>query len=560
LVQAPYRSEKKETNIHKDFRAKQNSYSDARRTNMGILKRYPAVFLGLGITFLFGVFGIIQHSAWSKANMEVVREPPWGIAAELMMILVIGLLIAFVFPRLKSMISGIAFAALLTLLIGTSTYFFVSRGLWIRVTYPLLQLIFGYIGVLSIKYLITETPTEKLEGKSAETNRQLGITYQSQGLLDMAFEKFRAVPVDDEMKGLLYNLGLDFERKQQFDKASTVYDFIEEHDSEFKDIHERKKKLIQTSSTMVFGDSAASSSPGREVDLSTGTDGSPTLGRYQIVKMLGKGAMGTVYLGKDPRIHRTTAIKTFLLGENLQPEEVENLKEKFFREAESAGTLSHPNIVTIYDAGEEKDLAYIAMEYLEGDDFTKYTNKNSLLPIRKIIDCVADIADGLDYAHQAGIVHRDIKPANIMLLKTGIAKVTDFGIARITATSKTQIGVVKGTPYYMSPEQISGEKVDGRSDLFSLGVMLSQLLTGELPFHRENPAALMNQIMNVPNPDPRKANPKIVKPLVTIINKILEKDREKRYQRGSHLAGHLRKLGKRLDAAAAKKKAQATTG
>jgi serine/threonine-protein kinase len=311
---------------------------------------------------------------------------------------------------------------------------------------------------------------------------------------------------------------------------------------------------------MIFGDADVSLGQDAEVQLSKGEDGKPMLGRYQIVKMLGKGAMGTVYLGKDPRIHRTTAIKTFQLGEDLSPEEVEGLKEKFFREAESAGTLSHPNIVTIYDAGEERDQAYIAMEYLEGDDFTKYTNKNSLLPIRKIVECVAGIADGLDYAHQAGIVHRDIKPANIMLLKTGVAKITDFGIARITATSKTQIGVVKGTPYYMSPEQISGEKVDGRSDLFSLGVMFYQLLTGELPFHGENPAALMNQIMNMPHPDPRKANPKIVKPLVTIINKMLEKDKTKRYQKGSHMAAHLRELGKRLDAAAAKKKLQATTG
>ncbi|PQP33939.1 serine/threonine protein kinase, partial [Desulfobacteraceae bacterium SEEP-SAG9] len=140
-----------------------------------------------------------------------------------------------------------------------------------------------------------------------------------------------------------------------------------------------------------------------------------------------------------------------------------------------------------------------------------------------------DISDGLDYAHQKGIVHRDIKPANIMLLKTGVVKITDFGIARITATSQTQTGVVKGTPYYMSPEQISGKKVDGRSDIFSLGVMLFQLLSGEVPFQGDNPAALMHQIMNVTHPDLKKINPKIVKPLVTITNKMLEKDRNKRY-------------------------------
>ncbi len=167
--------------------------------------------------------------------------------------------------------------------------------------------------------------------------------------------------------------------------------------------------------------------------------------------------------------------------------------------------------------------------------------------MRKVLDYVADIADGLDYAHQKGIVHRDIKPANVMLLKTGIIKITDFGIARITASSQTQTGVVKGTPHYMSPEQISGERVDGRSDIFSLGAMLFQLLTGDVPFHGDSPAALMHQIMNMPHPDPRTINPKLLKPHVTIIDKALEKDREKRYQKASQMSAHLRMLGKKLD-------------
>jgi len=170
---------------------------------------------------------------------------------------------------------------------------------------------------------------------------------------------------------------------------------------------------------------------------------------------------------------------------------------------------------------------------------------------------MADVADALSYAHDKGVVHRDIKPANIMLLKTGVVKITDFGIARITATSQTQTGVVKGTPFYMSPEQISGEKVDGKSDLFSLGVMMFQLLTGIVPFKGDSPAALMHQILNMPHPDPRDTNPKIVKPLVKIIDKLLEKDTSKRYQNGMQAANHLRILGKKIDAAIAKKQEQA---
>jgi serine/threonine-protein kinase len=306
---------------------------------------------------------------------------------------------------------------------------------------------------------------------------------------------------------------------------------------------------------MVFGDGLFGGATDDGL-LASGTDTRPTLGRYEVLKQLGKGAMGIVYLGQDPRINRTTAIKTVRFTDDFEPEEAEKMKEAFFREAESAGTLSHPNIVTIYDAGDEQDLAYIAMEFLEGEDFEKYTKKDHLMSMREVIGHMADIADALDYAHEKGIVHRDIKPANIMLLKSGVAKITDFGIARIQATSQTQTGVVKGTPYYMSPEQFAGEKVDGRSDIFSVGVMLYQLLTAKLPFHGDNPMALMNQIMNVPHPDPRDFNPKIVKPLVTIIDNTLVKDRDKRYQKASQLCEHLRALGKKIDVAQAAKESE----
>jgi serine/threonine-protein kinase len=471
------------------------------------------------------------------------------------MILVLGLVITFVLPRLRAVLAGFVFVALITILIGGSIFYFDSEGLWVWVTYPVLQLILGYIGVVSIKYFVTETSKEKIEVESAETNRTLGLSFQGQGMLDMAFDKFRRVPVNDGMKDVLYNLALDYERKRQYNKAASVFEYIEGYDRKFKDVRERRMKLARTSETMVFGDGSLAGHSPDDTLLSTGTDTRPTLGRYEVIKQLGKGAMGIVYLGQDPRINRTTAIKTIRFSDDFEPEEAEKMKEKFFREAESAGTLSHPNIVTIYDAGHELDLAYIAMELLEGEELEKFTSKDNLLPMRKVIDYIADITDALAYAHQKGIIHRDVKPANIMLLKTGIVKITDFGIARITATSKTQTGVVKGTPYYMSPEQFAGKKVDGRSDIFSVGVLLFQLLTGELPFYGENPMALMNQIMNVPHPDPRKFNPKIVKPLVAIIDKSLEKGRNKRYQKASQMSAHLRELGKRIDAALAKKKA-----
>ncbi len=496
------------------------------------------------------------NAVWAMLSQQFVQQPLWSATGELALILIIGVVITVVLPRLRAMAAGITFLVLFLALSGGSAYLFVSNGLWLPVTYPTLQLILGYIGVVSLSYFVTEAREEKLEGESAETNRMLGLSFQSQGMLDMAFDKFRRCPVDGEMKDILYNLALDFERKRQLNKAAAVYEHIEETDPKFKDVTDRKKRLLQASETMVFGDGLLGGASGGDTLMSTATGTRPTLGRYEVMRQLGKGAMGIVYLGQDPRINRTTAIKTFRFSDDFEPEEAEALKQKFFREAESAGTLSHPNIVTIYDAGDEQDLAYIAMEYLEGSDLEPYIKKENLLPMRKVIAYVADVADALGYAHEKGIVHRDVKPANIMLLNTGVIKITDFGIARITATSQTQTGVVKGTPYYMSPEQISGEKVDGRSDIFSLGVMLYQMLTGELPFRGDNPAALMHQIMNTPHPDPRKFNPKIVKPLVFILNKALEKDRAKRYQKAGQMAAHLRELGSKLDAVMMKKKAQ----
>jgi eukaryotic-like serine/threonine-protein kinase len=492
------------------------------------------------------------NTVWSILNNNLIQQPQWSHNAQLIIMFILGLLITFIMPRLKAMFSGVTFIILLILLVGGSSYLFVTKGMWVSTTYPVIQLLFGYIGVISLNFFTAETKKEMVEGESAESNRMLGLSFQSQGMLDMAFDKFRKVPVDNEVKDVLYNLALDYERKRQLNKAAMVYEYIEKHDKKFKDVTKKKTKLMQASETMVFGDGFAGGGSSSDDLLTTASDTRPTLGRYEIIKQLGKGAMGIVYLGQDPRINRTTAIKTFKFGDEFDPEDIQDLKVKFFREAESAGTLSHPNIVTIYDAGDEHDLAYIAMEYLEGDNLDKHVKKANLLPMVKVIDYVADIANALDYAHEKGIVHRDIKPANIMLLNSGVVKITDFGIARITAISQTQTGIVKGTPYYMSPEQFSGQKVDGRSDIFSLGTMLFQLLTGELPFSGENPAALMNNIMNVTHPNPKSINPKIVTPIVTIINNALEKDRESRYQRASQMSVHLKEVRNKIDAAIAK--------
>ena len=233
---------------------------------------------------------------------------------------------------------------------------------------------------------------------------------------------------------------------------------------------------------------------------------------------------------------------------------VDEMKERFFREAESAGLLTHPNIVTIYDCGEEHDLAYIAMEYLNGEDLADYTKKETLLPIRETLNILAQASVALDYAHSKGIVHRDIKPANIMRIKeTGEIKVADFGIARITSSSKTKTGVVLGTPSYMSPEQIAGKKVDGRSDIFSLGVVLFEMLTGQKPFAGEDMTSLMFKIAKEGHPSPRSINARIPQIVERIIDKALEKEKANRYQKAGQMAEHLRKVVEKIDEFQSKK-------
>jgi serine/threonine-protein kinase len=489
---------------------------------------------------------IIANSVSNILREEFFMRPQWTSFLELGIILLFGLYISFLLPRLKAG-TGAIITLILLLSYGTAgTILFFRSNIWLKITPQLVLLILGYILVVSRNFFITERTKEKVEADSVETNKALGLSFQQQGMLDLAFEKFRKCPTDEPgVKDLLYNLGLDYERKRQFNKSLSTYNMIIEDGSDFKDLGERIPKLKGAETTMIFGTSAGH--PGDIGTAINGLDTKPTLGRYEISGELGRGAMGIVYKGEDPTIHRTVAIKTLRLSE-FEEGELTDIKERFFREAESAGLLNHPNIVSIYDAGEEHDLAYIAMEYLHGEDLVKYTHKGKLFPLRGVLNIITQVADALDYAHKNNVVHRDIKPANIMLLKdTDKIKVTDFGIARITSSSKTKTGVVLGTPSYMSPEQVSGKKLDGRSDIFSLGVVLFEMLTGQKPFVSEDMTSLMFQIAKEKHPSARKFNPKIPLIVEKVIDKALIKDVNQRYQNADLMSEHLRKIIDRID-------------
>jgi len=267
-----------------------------------------------------------------------------------------------------------------------------------------------------------------------------------------------------------------------------------------------------------------------------------TLGRYQVIKELGRGAMGLVYLGKDPTIQRFVAIKTMRLDDIDSAEELKEFRERFFREAESTGRLSHPNIVTVYDAGEQDGLAFIAMEYLEGTLLSGFCQKSTLLPSQQVLQIVASVADALDYAHGQGVVHRDVKPPNIMLLKQRVVKVMDFGIAKMATASKTQPSLIVGTPRYMSPEQATGKDVDGRSDVFSLGVVLFELLTGERPFDADNMPALVTRITKAPHAPLLKYRQDLPTRVQSILDRALQKEIPNRYRHASDMAQDLRNI------------------
>jgi eukaryotic-like serine/threonine-protein kinase len=261
------------------------------------------------------------------------------------------------------------------------------------------------------------------------------------------------------------------------------------------------------------------------------------LGRYQIERLLGRGAMGAVVLGHDTDTGAQVAIKTLSLSHEFSGDDLKEARQRFFREADAARRLQHPDIVAVYDAGEDDGLAYIAMEYIAGHDLQRHTQVSQWLPLPAIVHIGRRVAHALAHAHSQGVVHRDIKPANVMIdLAAGVVKVTDFGIARITDACRTRTGMVLGTPSYMSPEQLSGQLVDGRADLYSLGVMLFQLLTGALPHRAESMATLMYAIVNEVVADVRTLRPEVPPALAQALARALAKPPGARYADGLQLA------------------------
>jgi serine/threonine-protein kinase len=367
--------------------------------------------------------------------------------------------------------------------------------------------------------------------------------------------------------GDLYTLGAQLEQRGRVPQATAVYRHLARFDSAYRDVAARLKRLMDADrakpkaappraapadpvSRTVTSEAATRELP----DLNPSTEeepGTPSkteapgaaperLGRYVLEREIGRGAMGTVYLGRDTAINRLVAIKAIPLASEFSDAELVEARARFFREAETAGRLNHPNIVTIYDVGEERGLAYIAMEYLKGHHLSDYARSNNLLEPRKVLDLAGRTAAALGFAHKQQVVHRDIKPANLMYdTATDVLKITDFGIARLSGAGSTRTGIVLGTPSFMSPEQLEGRTVTGHSDLFSLGVSLFQLLTGQLPFSADSMTGLMQQIAEAPHPPLRAFRPDLPACVETVVDRALAKNPEDRYDSGAQMAAAL---------------------
>jgi len=273
------------------------------------------------------------------------------------------------------------------------------------------------------------------------------------------------------------------------------------------------------------------------------------LGRFEVLAEIGRGAMGIVYKAKDPMLERVVAIKTINMG--MDRDGAEMYEKRFYQEARAAGGLNHPNIVTVYDIGKTDTECYMAMEYIEGAELRTLLLPAKPLPVPRALSIAAQVAEGLAYAHERGVVHRDIKPANIMVPESGAVKITDFGIARMRSSNvQTQTGMMMGSPKYMSPEQVIGKRADHRTDIFSLGVILYEMLTGAAPFTGESVNAVMYQIVNFVPPAPSAINPASPAALDAIVAGMLAKSLDERYQSAAEIARGLRECELQVQGAA----------
>ena len=439
-----------------------------------------------------------------EQNRSIIA-PSWVSAMEWLAPMLLAIFAVLFMPdQSRKDIAVLAGCAIVLLLLIEALLLYV---LHIRMDLGRPILIFVGVTILSIWLVGDETEEVKNAFKR-------GSDFLAAGRLEPAFAEFRHCSPTESVATIMYKLSLAFEGQAKPERAEAVLEWM--------------KRTQGVPATNILGKQKSGGTPGR-------------LGRYVIEKRIGKGAMGAVYLAQDPRINRPVALKVIAIEKEFEDEELKEARLRFYREAESAGRLTHPNIITVFDAGEDKGLAYIAMEYVPGIPLKKFTDPKRLLAPKRALELCAATAEALDYAHNQGVIHRDIKPANLMYNpKEGSLKITDFGVARLTDNNSTKTGIVLGTPMYMSPEQLGAEELNGHSDLFSLGVTLYELLAGEVPFQATNIAVLMTKITTEIAAPIAKRRAGIPPSVDAVLAKAMAKRPKDRFSCGTEMAIALR--------------------
>lgn len=457
----------------------------------------------------------------------------WWLLPILLALVVIYLL--WLLPLLSRQ-SGLFLGAFLVMgIISVQPVLLILKGIWWPTINILLLMLVGQL--VAYVYMSGQTLLNSLMQQQRDAWFQLGHYQYEKGDYETAITSLLKCGAKEGALADLYEIGLGFERKRQYDRGLQVYTDISDRQKNYKDIQKRIKSIVGFSSTQT-----GVASPNQlQKTLVRSQMELPEFGRYKIEKELGRGAMGVVYLGRDPKINRQVAIKTLDYSQ-FSKKELNTVKNRFFREAEAAGRLSHSNIVTVFDMGEERDFAFIAMDYVSGVPLSDYTTTEALLPVREVYRIIEIVAQALDYAHAQNIVHRDIKPGNVMYNpKDKQIKITDFGIARITDSVKTRTGSFMGSPSYMAPEQMTGARVDGRADIYALGVSFYQLLSGVLPYQADSLANLAYKITNEKFRPIRDVRADLPASATRIINKALQKKPEKRYATGAEMVKVLKR-------------------
>ncbi len=468
-----------------------------------------------------------------------IGRPPITHYLELAFLILIGVLAGLLFPKAKYLFGFLLLILLILLSLLMGWAFMSFGGMWFRISH----VVVACCALFSLCSSVQLTYIDRISKEAVEANRLLGLNLQKQGIMDLAFDRFKMCPLNNVTRDLIYELAQECESRGLNSLASQAYGYVLKK-GDFRDAAQR---LVRLQSLERFPGFDSEGARKRQGPLSESfIKQRRVVGRYQVIEPLGKGTMGYVYKALDPKINRLVALKIIRFSDEFDEDLISEIRERFFREAEIAGRLNHPYIVTVHDVGEDRDLTYMAMEYLEGRDLELYCEKQNLLPLMRALEVVYQVADALEYAHEMGVIHRDIKPANIMLLRNGTVKVTDFGIAKAVSSSRTKTGVILGTPNYMSPEQIMGHKIDARSDIFSLGVLFFQLITGQLPFHGDNLSALLYQITQAKHPSIRELRPRVPKACEQIIDKALAKSPADRFKSARDMKRYIRLLMMRL--------------